>query len=137
MRGKGAEIPAIAPELAHRALWPPLTIKDRRVLLISIKMRRKHHPREHLLAIGSGDPSLLYLNIWNGSKESIILSAQLLHRCLRFPTLWCLESIDIGGVLHRLQGVEEVLTIACKAHYIGHVVVSDFSCLETLNIYLK
>ncbi|OAV73903.1 hypothetical protein Barb7_02688 [Bacteroidales bacterium Barb7] len=51
------KIPAEAPKLADRALWPSLTVKQGGVFLIGVEVGGIDYPCEHILVVGGFNQS--------------------------------------------------------------------------------
>ena len=130
--GKGAEVPAVAPELCHRTLRTTLAEEDGGVLLIGVKVGREDKPSDHILTVCRLDNMALYGHIGIVSEEGIIVRGQL--RCL---TLSHVVSKGGGRLSHRLNGEEHILTLAREAGHVSKVVLRHLLRLTGLDIDTK
>src|SRR5574344_1711046 len=73
------EIPSVAPALTNRALRSAFTVKQSRILLICIKMRRIDNPAKHVFTVSCLYPSLFYITKCNLIKDRFVLLSNLLN----------------------------------------------------------
>ena len=75
--GHHLEIPAVAPELADGRLRSTFAEEECGIFLLRIEMGRIDDPAEHILAVGSLDPTLFDLAHRNLVVEGFVLLGQL------------------------------------------------------------
>ena len=113
-------VPAIAPELADRALRTTLAEEQGRVLLVSIEARRKYNPREDVLAIHRLASAWLHI-----APVDIVTEVLVLVRELSGIAFLHIHKEVFLGFFHRLASTKQFF--ATESHVRVIILpISDF-----------
>ena len=118
--GHNLEVPAIAPELAHRTLWTTLAEQQRGIFLAFLVVGRQHHPYQLLLSVGGLHPALLHLAECQLVKDVLVLKRDLGNGSGRTASRLFLGAgggyhIDVRRGTETLAGGQNLLSV------VGHL----------------
>ena len=94
------EVPAIAPELANRALRTAFAEEQGRIFLVRIELRRIDHPYQHVLVVGGLDPTAFHLAHLYLVVNGLVLESHLLHLSKSISWAYLIELIDLVAHHH-------------------------------------
>ena len=109
------EVPAVAPELAYRALRAAFAEEQGGVFLVWVEIGRENDPCEHVLAVGGLHPTLLYLAERKLGEDVVVFAGNLCYHGF-LHILARGDDVDVGGRGEALACGEQLLAVVGEGY---------------------